>query len=203
MNTTRTTMTHRIFSYIGSLLGYVWCLASRSSVSFLSSIYLLPLLILHSQVIPFDADGYCDTLVRLVSSLGALSTCLSTYLFLVRAIGVYHDSRSTRYFLTALWAFTTPFTFTAPFFIKATRVVPTKQCVVAAFDRLGAISTITVTIFDLTIFTFISLRVLAHSVDTKRAKWVIFFTASGIGPVMKAILRTGQLYVLYVIPPLA
>ena len=134
-----------------------------------------------------------------VSWLGTLTACFSTFLFLIRARGVFNDSNRAKTFFNVLWFLASSATLTDPFSFTAQRIYPRGLCAITKVNKLGAIGPITVAIFDTTVFLSISYRMIPprQSVNI-RTRITSFFTGSNIGETSRSLLRTGQLYFLYV-----
>ncbi|KAK7685195.1 hypothetical protein QCA50_011558 [Cerrena zonata] len=139
----------------------------------------------------------CNIIVHVLSALGTLTTCLCTFLFLVRARSVFFESKRAGYAFTILWFLAvTAVLSTTPFSFYGTGVRPSGLCAVSRVGPTEAVGSISVAVFDTVAFTSISLRVL--SLDGRvRSGWAMFkafIIPSNAGPVSKALLRTGQLY---------
>ena len=144
-------------------------------------------------------DAHCNTAVHVLSALGTITTCLGTFLFLVRAKSVFFEWRRAQYGFTVLWLLAIAAVIsTAPFSFSGVGVEPRGLCAVSRVGQIEAVGSISVAIFDTVVFTSISLRVL--SLDglrmERRAILKAFFLAPNVGPVCRALLRTGQLYFL-------
>ena len=145
-------------------------------------------------------DIHCNTVVHILSALGTVTTCLGTFLFLVRARSVFFEWRIVQYGFTVLWLLAIAAVIsTAPFSFSGVGVEPRGLCAVSRVGQIEAVGSISVAIFDTVVFTSISLRVI--SLDglrrmERRAILKAFLFAPNVGPVCKALLRTGQLYFL-------
>lgn len=137
--------------------------------------------------------------MHVISALATLTTCLGTFLFLVRARSVFFESKRAKYGFTTLWFLAIiGVVSTAPFSFSGTGVQPSGLCAVSKVGQIEAVGSISVAIFDSVVFTSISLRVLSLDgrVMGRRAMLKAFFIASNAGPVCKTLVRTGQLYFL-------
>lgn len=142
--------------------------------------------------------GDCDAMVRVVCWCGSITACLSTLLFLLRAQCVFFNSPSCKIFLSVLWISAALSTLlTIPSSISGTRALPVGLCNVARIDKVATVPSITVAVFDLTVYIMISYRMLPPCRNSRRWNtFKMFFTGSQLAPVSKALLRTGQIYVL-------
>ena len=139
-------------------------------------------------------------MVRIICWCGSTTACLSTLLFLIRALSVCFNSPPSKIVLTILWLCASLSTIiTIPSSISGIRALPIGLCNVARIDKPATIPSITVAIFDLTVFLMISYRMLPRYRPGGRWETLkYFFTGSQLAPVSRALLRTGQLYLLYV-----
>ncbi|KAK7685233.1 hypothetical protein QCA50_011596 [Cerrena zonata] len=108
-----------------------------------------------------------------------------------------HGSR-LKIFLTILWSCASlSIILTIPSSISGIRAQPIGLCNVARIDKAATVPSITVAIFDLTIYIMISYRMLPSPSCRTKGRWntvKAFFTGSTLAPVSRALLRTGQIY---------
>lgn len=134
----------------------------------------------------------------MISALGSTTTCLGSYLFLVRARGVFFQSRKARNAFSILWLMMAiGVVSTTPFAFLATSVEPHGLCAVSHVSPAEAVVSIAVSIFDTAVFIAISYRAVTfHGSASISIK--AFFRGLNAGPISRALLETGQLYFLLV-----
>ena len=143
----------------------------------------------------------CDTLTHIVTTLATSVGWFSSFLFLCRVNTVYYTSRSARVLFVVLWLMTALGILVVPFTFKLSSAQPGGLCVVESIKRFGTIASLSLATFDSIIYISISYRIIKPL--SRGNKWEvmkIFFTAKNATPVPRALLRTGQLYFLYVPP---
>lgn len=129
--------------------------------------------------------------------LGAGAGSFSTLLFLLRVNSVFFDSKLAKLTFSLLWGLTTISLLVLPFSFTAETSELHGLCIITNISRLGSIPSLTIGVFDFTIFVSISYRILAQDPTLNfRERVIIFFTGTNIGPVSKTLVRTGQLYFL-------
>lgn len=138
----------------------------------------------------------CNTVLHISSWIGMASMSSSTFLFLFRASSVYHDNKHARAMLGFIWLISVLGTLVVPFSLTATSLQPNGLCAVASIKRLTILPSITTAIFDLIVYIMVSSRVA--SFHTSWGRYRAFFTVTDTSPISKTLLRTGQLYFLYV-----
>lgn len=149
---------------------------------------------LHYSVLPLKN---CNRMLHAVCWLGAGASILSTLLFLLRVNSVFFDSKGAKRMFTILWGATSISLLVLPFSFTAETSELDGLCIISSLSRLGSIPSLTVGVFDLTIFISISYRIMTQDTTISvRKRFVAFITGTNIGPVSKALVRTGQLYFL-------
>ena len=155
--------------------------------------------LIHSSVTPAAAVE-CNRFAHIISSGGTISTCLCTYLFLVRAKSVFLHQRVPKYVFNTFWLLAVAGVITTiPFAFFASNDRSTGLCTVSRVDRTEVIGSLTVGIFDLVVFLSISYRVMGINKTTRRGclgTLSTFFSGLRCAPLSKALLRTEQLYFL-------
>ena len=141
----------------------------------------------------------CNDLVHILSSLATTTTCMGTFLFLVRVRSAFFESKWARRIFSAWWfAAVVAVISTVPFSFNGSSIVESNLCALSRVGQKEAIGSIAIATFDLAVFTSISLRVL--SLDGRFVgRWAMvsaFITGSNAGPISRTLLRTGQLYYL-------
>lgn len=142
---------------------------------------------------------HCNVLVHIISSLATATTCLGTYLFLVRVKSTFFQSKPAQYMFSLWWFLAVvAVVATVPFSFSGTSIMENDLCAISRAGRLEAVGCLTVASFDCAVFVSISFRVI--SLDGQcMGRWAMvkaFITGSKAGPISKALLRTGQLYYL-------
>ncbi|KAK7689905.1 hypothetical protein QCA50_006544 [Cerrena zonata] len=138
----------------------------------------------------------CQAAILVSCWLAAIVLPLNSLLFLIRILGVFHDSKVIKIGFSVLW-FPTLCSFIAPFVASASHIGPTQKCEV---DRVTAGSSsgfYVIAIYDTLVFIAITLRILSDNLAKgwkTRAK--VFVSAEKMGPVFRIVLQTGQLYYL-------
>lgn len=144
------------------------------------------------------SDYNCNTVVHVISAIATTTTCLGTYLFLVRARSVFFHSTWAKVVFTGLWFIAVGGVIaTAPFSFYGARVEPGGLCAVSKVAKIESVGSLTVAAFDITVFVTITYRVL--SMERKLGRWAMvraFILGSKAGSITRALLRTGQLYFL-------
>ena len=143
----------------------------------------------------------CTTMVRTIGWLGGISGSLTTLLFLFRVKSVYYHSAPAKIYFIFLWVLAVVGHLVFPLSLSSQPVQPEMLCVVESIKKFGVVCSFAVAIFDWTAFWGISLRVV--QIYTPETRWwekcKIFVTGAGTSPVPKVLLRTGHLYILYVV----
>lgn len=143
----------------------------------------------------------CNTLLHVFTWIALASVFTSSSLFLFRVCGVYHDSMCAKCIFWVVWLTGLFGTLVIPFSLTAAPLPPWAGglCVVASARRLSVIPSIAFGLFDLMVYIAISCRTInTHTMHTRWKRCRAFFTGEDMGPVYKALLRTGQIYFLYV-----
>ena len=141
----------------------------------------------------------CKVMLCTFASLGVMAGWLSTLLFLFRVNGVYYDSSLARRFFTCMWVFACIGFLAIPFQYAATTPTPPDTlCIVLSIKRFTSLALFPVAMFDLVVFSAVSFRVI--KIFTPHTHWPrickTFITGAVIGTIPRALLCTGQLYVL-------
>ena len=151
-----------------------------------------------SSVTP-TAATLCNGFAHIISSIGSISTCLGTYLFLVRVKGVFSQQRASTYVFNTLWLLAVAGVITTiPFAFFASNDKFTGLCTISRIDSTEVVGSITVGVFDFVVFLSISYKVTGTTRSTRGHLGALFtfFSGSRNRPICKALLRTGQLYFL-------
>ena len=140
----------------------------------------------------------CHTIIKLSCWLAAFSLCLNSTLFLLRIFGVFYESRIIKIVFATLWLST--FTaFIAPSAAYGHHLGPTKQCIAKGLSLGDALGYLVVAAFDTIVFLAITVKVLADNSDGSwKAQTKLLFNSKQMGKIYRTLLRTGQLYYLYV-----
>ena len=137
-------------------------------------------------------------------ALGHIATWLSvfagwcsTLLFLCRIHTVHHNRKSARMIFISLWLIAAAGFLITPFSIKREPIGPGGLCIITYIDELQVLPSLTAGLFDGVVFISISYCMIDPYVN--RNKWMAFkafFTGVNLSPISKALLRTGQLYIM-------
>ena len=132
-----------------------------------------------------------------MGALGALITTLGTFLFYIRARGVFSRSKRAKYLFTILWVLTTlGIIFTTPFSFSGASVDPTGLFIVSDIAKFRAvIGPFLVCAFDAVVLVSITRRVTAITWTERKGTLSLFFS-SGEGQVSKALTCTSRLCVM-------
>lgn len=142
----------------------------------------------------------CATTVHVTGWIAVSAAWFSTMLFLFRAWSVFYNSKPARVILGCLWFIAALGTVVIPFSVRVSPVPPDGLCAIASISKLGVVPSITVAIFDFAVYVSISYRTInVGEAASKREKFMAFFSGSNTGAISKGLLRTGQLYFLYVV----
>ena len=137
-------------------------------------------------------------MVRTIGWLGGISGSLTTLLFLFRVNSVYHNSAPAKVYFICLWVLTTVSHLVFPLSLSSQSVQPDQLCVIGSIKKFGLATPFIVGLFDWVTFLCISLRVI--QAYTRETGWLgkckIFITGAGTSAVPRALLRTGNLYIL-------
>ena len=121
----------------------------------------------------------------------------STLLFLFRVRTVHHNRKSARVLFTSLWFIAAAGFLITPFSIKREPIGPGGLCIITYINALQILPPLTAGIFDGAVFISISYCMIDPYVYPN--KWMAckaFFTGVNSSPISKALLRTGQLYIM-------
>ena len=141
----------------------------------------------------------CNTPLHAVSWLSVASLFSCSTLFLVRVCTVYHDSKKARLFFCIIWLIRGIASLAIPFSFTATPVRPGGPCTLSLVPKRLLIASLTIEVFDIIVYVAISYRTInLCTMHTRWQKFTAFFVGTEAGPVYKALLRTGQLYFMYV-----
>ena len=118
-------------------------------------------------------------------------------LFLIRVKCVFFESKQAKIFFILLWVVTSVRLLVVPFSFTESMETSNGLCIVERLSRLGSIPSFTIGVFDVTIFASVSYQIIVQSATLSWQERVIaFFAGIHIGPMSKALVRTGQLYFL-------
>ena len=141
----------------------------------------------------------CMTLGHIITWLSVFAGWCSTLLFLFRVHTVHHNRKWARMLFISLWLIAAAGFLITPFSIKYAPVGPEGLCTITYIDKLQILPSLTAGLFDGAVFISISYYMISPCV--KRNKWMAskaFFTGVNSSPIAKALLRTGQIYILWV-----
>ncbi|CAL1706715.1 unnamed protein product [Somion occarium] len=139
----------------------------------------------------------CEPVLKAVGWFEAFSLILNSLLFLFRALAVFSLSPKIKALFSFLWLITLT-ALTIPF-SSTLNIGPV--CNIDDVKPFISVSFALVTTFDTAVFVAISLEVLRYNlVDTRRKGFISFVCGQGLGQVSRALLLTGQLYYLTMIP---
>ncbi|KAK7685227.1 hypothetical protein QCA50_011590 [Cerrena zonata] len=165
-------------------------------VYWLSRLLTLVLVVcqINTTTVVTTSASRCNRLIHTISATGAIATCLSTFLFLVRVKAVFGHSRRATYIFNTLWFIAVGGVIaTVPFAFSGSNDEVTHTCVITRIDKNEIVGSITVAIFDSAVFISISYHVISLQ-TTARERWTSFFKGTDIGMISQVLLRTGQLY---------
>ncbi|KAK7685229.1 hypothetical protein QCA50_011592 [Cerrena zonata] len=137
----------------------------------------------------------CNDMLRAKCWFGAVAANLSTLLFLLRVKSIFFDSKRAKVVFSTLWGVVSISLFLLPFSYTGTTSQPGGLCVISSLSRLGSIPSLTVGVYDLSVFLSISSRIMA--LDTAisfKERLVNLSKGRNMGQVLKSLVRTGQLY---------
>ena len=140
----------------------------------------------------------CMTSVHIATWLSVFAGWCSTLLFLFRVNIVHHNCRSARLFFISLWLGAAGGFLITPFSFKHAPVGPGGLCIVTYIDRLQILPSLTAGLFDGAVYISISYRMINPYANQN--VWMAckaFFTGVNSSAIAKALLRTGQLYILW------
>lgn len=151
-----------------------------------------------TKIVVLSLDHHtCNRMIKATCWLGSGAACSSTLLFLLRVNCVFFDSRRARMLFTALWILASLSLLSVPFSYYDSTKGPDGLCIVLSLSRFVSIPSFTIGVFDMTVFISISHRITAQCINhTWWKRCITFFTATEIGLMSRALLRTGQLYFL-------
>ena len=174
--------------YWNSLRWYVYTIMWRTADSTNSNFAFL--------VMPL---GNCDIFLRVISWLSIASLISCSTLFLVRVCSVYHDSKKARILFCLIWLIKGIGSLVLPFSFAAAPLGPSGPCALSSVTELAFIPILVIDVFDTVVFVAISYRAINfYTMRTHWQRFKAFFTGTEASPVYKALLRTGQLYFVYV-----
>ena len=142
----------------------------------------------------------CRFIVYTVGWVGVAAGLSSALLFLFRVNGVYYDSLTARTCFTCMWLITAGCLLFLPVPYTAAPAQPNSLCVIVSSKRFGVALLIPVAIFDWVVFLAISLRVIQlYGPQTHWcARLKMLVTGAGTSAIPRTLLRTGQLYIMWV-----
>lgn len=149
-------------------------------------------------MIPLRADS-CNALIYTLSALGTLTTCLGTFLFLVRVRIVWFQFPWVQKLFNVLWAVAVSgIIATTPWAFSSTSIEPAGVCMVSHVSKYELVGTTTISVFDIAVFLSIVYAALGldSSLVRPSAKAMAFFVGFKEKPMASALLWTGQLYFL-------
>ncbi|CAL1710750.1 unnamed protein product [Somion occarium] len=136
----------------------------------------------------------CHAAIKVVSWFAAFALPCNSFLFFIRARGVFYRNQFIVWGFFALWL-TTFASITTPFSFDAIRLGPTNVCINNIVKRFSAASFVAIAFFDTSVFIAISLKISSYGMaDDLKGRMKSFLTGNGMGHVSKALLQTGQLY---------
>lgn len=151
-----------------------------------------------SSVAPLGTK-HCNIFFHFLGALGAATTCLGTFLFLIRVRTAFYDSKRIQIIFSIWWFLAVAgIISTVPFAFSGGSLEENNFCIITKTSQFEAIGSLPTGGFDSAVFVSISYRVL--SVDGYAGGlWAMvkaFFNGSEAGDTSKALLRTGQIYYL-------
>ena len=140
-------------------------------------------------------------MVHMMAWLGGASGSLTTLLFLFRANSVYHDSAPAKILFRCMWVVATVAHLIFPLSFSSQPVQPDALCVVDLVKKHWVLFLSAVVMFDWAVFWSISFRVIQfYSPETHwQKKCRMFVTGVGTNTLPRALIRTGYLYILWVV----
>ena len=134
--------------------------------------------------------------IKAVTWIVAFALPANSFLFFLRARGVFFQYPVVKWVFFALWL-TTFTSITTPFAFEAVQLGPTRWCINSVVRGYSAATFVTIFVFDTTVFLAISFRISTYGMaDNWQGRMKAFVTGNGMGNVSKALLKTGQLYYL-------
>ena len=134
--------------------------------------------------------------IKAVTWIVAFALPANSFLFFLRARGVFFQYPVVTWGFFALWL-TTFTSITPPFAFEATQLGPTRWCINSVVRGYSAATFVTIFVFDTTIFLAVSFKVSTYGMaDNWRGKMKTFATGGGVGHVSKTLLKSGQVYYL-------
>ena len=136
--------------------------------------------------------------------IGTFAIPLNSLLFLLRIKGVFYNSRIIVGIFGFLWLATFGACFNAPFTNKAGHIRPTLNCTITDVLKGNSAGFIAVAVFDISVFLAITLRILTYgTAETWSQRARTFWGGKNLGLVSRGLLKTGQIYYMYVVPQIS
>ncbi|KAJ3479089.1 hypothetical protein NLI96_g9302 [Meripilus lineatus] len=141
----------------------------------------------------------CPMNGKAVVWLSVLSIPLNALLFLMRIRAVFHKSRYTQFVFVFLWLTVLAGSLFQPSCVKFANIpLPIGNfCVPITVNMYCATTSVTVMVFDTTVFLAISGRLLLYTLaESWSGRIRLFFSGNGIPRLSKMLMRSGQQYYL-------
>lgn len=146
-----------------------------------------------------NSASNCQQVVNILTWFEALSVISNSFLFLLRLLAVHADgSKLMKLCFVIMWTTT---------FLSITSTISIKEdgfigCNVDHVNPIGSLGFIFSAMFDILVFVAISVKVLRinTNLESPQKSWLsLFITAEGLSQVSRILLRSGQIYYLYVL----
>ena len=147
---------------------------------------------------------HCQALILAVGCLAIIIATLTSLPFLLRIRGVFNDSVLVVSFFSILWTILFLSALVLPLGIGAAHVQPVNMCLITRVARYTILLPIVLLLHDTCVFVAISAKLTTYpwrggkATVTLTGHLISFFSGRGKEMISRAVLKTGQLYYLYV-----
>lgn len=141
----------------------------------------------------------CHLLIKAIGWCATFSVPLNCLLFFLHIRAIFDSFKVMTALFAVLWLSTLGCAMTAPFSLEGIHIGTTKNCIDSDIKEFESAGLVAMAVNDTAVFLAITAKLLMHSLGNI---WIdclkIFFSGKGMGNVLRALLKTGQLYYLYV-----
>ncbi|KAH8082792.1 hypothetical protein BXZ70DRAFT_583223 [Cristinia sonorae] len=146
----------------------------------------------------FAVDN-CNSLAKTVGWISAVTIPLHTVPFFFCARAVFHDNKSAIIAFFALWLVSLVGSFVPPFFIHASRIGESRQCLVD-LSMPWATGVVTSAVTNTLTFFSISIHLMMFTqAETWSGRMTAYLRRRGFGEVSKLLMESGQSYVILIV----
>lgn len=139
-------------------------------------------------------------MITAIGAVGTIAVPANSLLMYFRVSALYAHQKIVVAAFTFLWIATLAGCITAPFSLKAIHIGTTQRCIDSEVKGYGSAGIVISAVNDTLIFLAITYKLVFYHIASESwsARATSFWKGEGMGQTSKLLLKTGQLYYLYV-----